>query len=229
MRKFNLLIVFMVLNCLTHAQEAETEVRQSTKIDFEDIETETKAKNSIFNFDKLYKRYELNDTSLDVVDYKHLYYGFTFTHRYSPRRRNEEEEKKVNKILAKSSPTYSDYKNILKISENVLKQNPFDIDMIWVTHLAYSGINSRSNAKKYLYKFDKIVETIFLSGDGLSTKTAMTVIDSRHEHIILNIAGFEFSGEQSLVSKHYDYLKLKANKYDLEGLYFNIERIIEKK
>ena len=115
MKKIQLTAIMLVFCVISYAQEDELEVRRSTKIDFNDIKNEVLAQNSIFNFDKLFKRYQANDTTLDVVDYKHLYYGYTFTHKYSPSRRNEVDEKKVNKILAKPSQTYSDYKNILKM------------------------------------------------------------------------------------------------------------------
>ncbi|MEN8119936.1 MAG: DUF4919 domain-containing protein [Bacteroidota bacterium] len=227
MKKVNLLIILLLSSCVIISQDNGIVTADFEKIDFKEIKTEVLAKNSNFNFEKLIKRYQANDTTLDIIDYKYLYYGYTFTDTYEPYARNSEQEKKVNKLLAKQNPTTTDYKNILKITSSVLKQNPFDLDMIWITHLSYSKLRKESEAKKWLYKFDKIIETIFKSGDGLSIETAMTVIDTRHEYIILEITGFVFGGQQSLVSGHYDYLKLKKNQYRIEGLYFNVERLLD--
>ena len=227
MEKVKLLIIALLLSLKIFAQDNGSVITSFEKIDFKDIKTEVLAKKSNFNFEKLFKRYQLNDTTLDIVDYKYLYYGYTFTDSYEPYTQNNEQEKKINKLLDKPNPSTTDYKNILKLTTEIFKENPFDLDMIWITHISYSKLRKKTEAKKWLYKFDKIIETIFKSGDGLTVKTAMTVIDTRHEYIILSISGFEFGGEQSLVSGNYDYLKIKKNEYNIEGLYFNVERLLD--
>lgn len=227
MKKINFLIIPLLLSFTISAQENGSVITRFEKIDFKEIKIEVLAKNSNFNFEKLFKRYQSNDTTLDIIDYKYLYYGYTFMDSYEPYAQNSDQGKKINKLLAKQNPSTTDYKNILKLTAGVFKENPFDLDMIWITQLSYSKLRNESKAKKWLYKFDKIIETIFKSGDGLTVETAMTVIDTRHEYIILSIAGFEFGGEQSLVSRHFDYLKVKKNEYEINGLYFNVERLLD--
>ncbi len=227
MKKIKLLIIALLLSLKIFAQDNEIEITRFEKIDFKDIKMEVLAKNSNFNFEKLFKRYQANDTTLDIIDYTYLYYGYTFMDSYEPYAQNSEQEKKINKLLDKPSPSTTDYKNILKITTEEFKENPFDLDMIWITHISYSKLRKKTEAKKWLYKFDKIIETIFKSGDGLTVETAMTVIDTRHEYIILSISGFEFGGQQSLVSRHYDYLKINKNEYGIDGLYFNVERLLD--
>jgi len=227
MIKVNILIIFLLFGYLVSSQDNGNVTRNFEKINFKDIKTEVLAKNSNFNFENLFKRYQANDTTLDIVDYKYLYYGYTYTDMYEPYSSNSDEEEKINKLLGKKNTSITDYKTILKTTAKVFKENPFDLDMIWITHISYSKLRKEAEAKEWLYKFDKIIETVFKSGDGLSVETAMTVIDTRHEYIILQIAGFEFGGEQSLVSRHYDYLKINKNEYGIEGLYFNVERLLE--
>jgi len=72
---------------------------------------------------------------------------------------------------------------------------------------------------------DKIITTILSSGDGVSKETAMHVISTRDEYIIINVLGFTYGGSQSLVKGNYDYLTLMQNEFDLKGFYFSVERL----
>ncbi|RLD74974.1 MAG: hypothetical protein DRJ10_16140, partial [Bacteroidetes bacterium] len=133
MEKVKLLIIALLLSLKIFAQDNGSVITSFEKIDFKDIKTEVLAKKSNFNFEKLFKRYQLNDTTLDIVDYKYLYYGYTFTDKYEPYAQNSEQEKKINKLLGKPNPSTTDYKNILKLTTEIFKENPFDLDMIWIT------------------------------------------------------------------------------------------------
>lgn len=63
-------------------------------------------------------------------------------------------------------------------------------------------------------------------GTELKKKTAFNIIYSSHEYAVLNILGFKFGGQQSLI-EHYDFLKVNKNKYNIEGCYFDISPILK--
>lgn len=74
---------------------------------------------------------------------------------------------------------------------------------------------------KIYFRMNCIIDAILKSGDGKTEDTPLYVIEVSHEYDILNIIGLEYGGEQSLVKNGMDYLKLKDNKMNLKGLYFD--------
>lgn len=80
-------------------------------------------------------------------------------------------------------------------------------------------------AEKLEFKLGRIIETIFSSGDGLTEKTAFHVISVSHEYDLIRALGFGFGGEQSLSNGKVDLLKVEANDYGINGMYFNISAL----
>jgi len=71
------------------------------------------------------------------------------------------------------------------------------------------------------------VQVILASGDGMSETTAFHVLNVSHEYDILNILGYEFSGNQKLTEGKCDYLSLKDNNDQVHGLYFDVKQIFK--
>src|SRR5574344_2025756 len=59
------------------------------KPDFDKIKTETLNPKSKFYFPKLMKLFLANDTTMDVSQYRYLYYGYLFQEDYNPYRTSE--------------------------------------------------------------------------------------------------------------------------------------------
>ena len=74
-------------------------------------------------------------------------------------------------------------------------------------------------------KFHNIMNAIFSSGDGKQCETGFHVIVVEHEYIMLNVFEIE-SKSQSLVG-NCDYLSFEKGKYNVDGIYFNIEKMLE--
>ena len=68
-----------------------------------------------------------------------------------------------------------------------------------------------------------LIAAIMETGDGLTVETAIHVNKVPDEYFILNIIGFEYGGEQTLVYPC-DYLSVEKNEYEVEGLYFNVQQ-----
>jgi len=82
-----------------------------------------------------------------------------------------------------------------------------------------------ATAKIIAFKFHSILNVILSSGDGKKCETGFHVLMVDHEYILLNLFEIE-SKEQSLVG-NCDYLSFEKGVYNVDGIYFNVEKMLE--
>jgi hypothetical protein len=81
-------------------------------------------------------------------------------------------------------------------------------------------------ATKVSYRFQSSIGAIMSSGNGKTCETGYHVISVSHEYVLLNLLRFQ-TQQQSLVGDC-DYLKFAKNEKNIEGIYFNIEKLFAK-
>lgn len=215
------IIFFILFSLISNVTFSQNDI---IEVNYKKIKKEIEDVNSNYYYDSLFSRYSRNDTTLNELDYHYLYFGYTFNSNYNPYGRTDWSEKAV-KLRSKGEMNDSDLDKLIQISSNILEEFPFDLDGLLYMVVAYDKKGDVENYNKWYRKYDGIISTILLSGDGLSEKTAIHVITTSDEYIILSILGFKFDGEQALVGKHFDRLKVSENEYNIEYLYFNVERL----
>jgi hypothetical protein len=119
------------------------------------------------------------------------------------------------------------YGKALEYAEKIMKANYVDINAHIVAAIAYKEKNDPEKEKFQRYVADGLVKSILSSGDGKSQETAMTVISTDEEYVILRVYGL-MPGSQALQSAnghHYDRLDAVNPKTNEKvTLYFNIDR-----
>lgn len=213
-----ILVFTLVLIITADAQTSQIDVN------YKDVSREVSDQSSPYFYPNLFERYLKNDTTLTLTDYHYLYFGFTFQKNYNPYGRPDE-MKEIRKILEKDDLSADEYKDLIKLSQKVLDEYPFDLDGVLYMTISNDKLGESDIATVWQDKYRKLIDTILSSGDGISEKTAMHVITTKDEYIIIQILGFDFDGEQSLV-KHYDRMKIAKNDFGIEYLYFDVERMI---
>lgn len=151
---------------------------------------------------------------------RNLYYGYTFQDKYSPYSRSTYSDS-LKVYLNKETLLKEDYDKIISLCDLVLLENPFDLRTINFKLYCFEKQENEADLKKNAIKMNMIIEALLSSGDGISKETAFYVINTSNEYDLLNIIGFKFGGEQSLI-EHYDYLTLAENKYNIPGFYFDV-------
>jgi len=76
------------------------------------------------------------------------------------------------------------------------------------------------------HKYFNLLKAILKTGDGTSEKMAYSVISVSHEYEILIMLGLKFAGSQELIGSC-DYLLVKENDKNIEGVYFDVSRLFE--
>ena len=217
-KKIILLIVILFSAKIT-AQEEAFQIP-----DYKAIEKEIQDKNSPNYYPKLMERLVKNDTLLTAENYKHLYLGYVFQPEYNAFWTSKN-EKKLRELYGKEKLETADYDKIIELINSTLKEFPFDLNPINYLAYVYHLKGDEGMAKSLSFKFHSIMNTILSSGDGKTCETGFHVLLVDHEYTLLSFFELEPKG-QSLIGKC-DYLKFEKGKYKVDGIYFNIEKMLE--
>ena len=192
--------------------------------DYELIKKDIQDKSSNYYYPKLLERLVANDSLLTSEDYRHLYFGYVFNPKYNVFYKSPDEEK-LSEYYRSEKLDEKDYDKIIQLAEHSLSLNPFDLRPMNYLGYIYHLKGDEAAAKNISTRFNTILGTILSSGNGLKCETGFHVISVSDEYILLNALKLE-SKSQSLTG-NCDFLSFEKGKYKVDGIYFNIEKILE--
>jgi hypothetical protein len=222
MKTIAILVLISSLIANAFSQKAEFK-----KPDYNGIKKIIDDKNSDSYYPVLFKRYTDSDTTLNIQDFRNLYFGYLFSKSYTVYDISEFTDS-LNLILKKDSLNSDDYNAIIKFEKLILDKSPFNLRDLSLSGFAHSRLGDTLIAKQIVFKLNMISGTILSTGDGRKESTAWHVISISHEYDILSILGFKFDGSQSLTKKGCDFLQVVENEQGIKGFYFDVNRILEK-
>jgi len=195
--------------------------------DYQKIKQQVNNKDSEFFYPKLFERYQGNDTTLQHKHYRMLYYGYPFQPGYQPSRSSPYSDS-LRTIYQKDSLKKADFDKIIEYEQRLLEKDPFSLRDLNTLAYAYAQKNEKQKTTRLDYKINLLIETILSTGDGLKEESAWHVTEPSHEQDILNVLGFQPAGEESMRGGGFDYIRVKENRYDIDGFYFNVSQVIKK-
>jgi len=133
----------------------------------------------------------------------------------------------TGKLYDKKILTLADYDSAIYYENIGLKINPFSLRDLNILSYSYIKTGNDSLANLINFKKEKLIKTILSSGDGRTEERGFFVITVSQEYDLLQILGFDFSGEQTLTPTGCDYLGVKENTYGVKGLFFDVNKIME--
>lgn len=217
-------LIFIALIFVTTGAAAQTQ--DLKKPDYAGIEKSTKDKSSQYFYKKLFARFTTADSTLTLEERRHLYYGFSFTEKYNPYSSGVAINE-LNKLLEKEVLTDKEMNHVVLLAGRELDQYPFNIRMREYRQFFLKKLGKNADAALENARIEMILDAILSTGDGTSKDNAFYVIEVGNEYQLLDILGFEYGGEQSLVEGRYDYLKLQKNAYNVDGFYFDVSRSLQ--
>jgi len=197
------------------------------KPNYKEIKKSIQDKDSKFYYPLLMERYIRMDTTLTLEEYKHLYYGYFFNDSYSVYGVSNYVDS-VNVILKKDSLLTDDYQQIIRYEKQVLEKYPFNLRDLNYLSNCYYRLGDTLMTRLQDYKLFMLARTITSTGDGMSEETAWHVLSVSHEYSLLEYMGFHFGGSQKLTTGGCDYLSVQENDYQIDGFYFDVNKILEK-
>lgn len=192
--------------------------------DYELIKKEIQDKASNYYYPKLMERLAVNDTLLNNDDYAHLYFGYVFDSKFDAFYKSADEEK-LSEYYRSEKLDEKDYDKIIQLAEHAITVYPFDLRPMNYLAYIYHLKGDEINAKKMAIRFNKILGIILSSGNGLTCETGFHVISVSDEYMLLNMLKLKVKA-QSLTG-NCDYMSFEKGMYKVDGLYFNIEKILK--
>ena len=122
----------------------------------------------------------------------------------------------------------SEYNRIIELASSTLNEYPFEISILDPLIYALRMEGKNELAAKLEFRFGRIIETIFNSGNGLTKETAFHVVSISHQKDMLRALGFGFGGRHAIVDAKFSYLKVAKNDFGIEGMYFDVSTIYRK-
>ena len=182
---------------------------------------------SPYYYPVLMMRYELGDSTLNLSDYRHLYYGYPWQDTYKPFETPPAQDK-ILEFFAENP----DLDNVpaVRLSElvgyanEVLKTEPFNPETINLLAFAYSGLGDREKEKIYYRKLQMIVAAIKSTGTGLKESSPWCIISFNHAVDLMGMMNALYK-KPEIVSRSVEYVPLIAPKGKIKGYYFDFSRI----
>jgi len=188
--------------------------------DYEAIEKAVADEQGEFYYPNLYARFNDADSSLNLEEQRHIYYGYIYQSEYRPYSRSEYRSS-IRELLETDSLTLADFETLNSYCDSSLADFPFDLDAMSYKIWALKNLSDSLAYEQILWKHNSIVDVLISSGDGISPERAFYVINTSHEYYLLGVFGFKFGNKQSLIGEC-DLLDLAENEFEIDGLYFNV-------
>lgn len=196
------------------------------KDDFQKILTKTKDNNDILSYDKLLKRFRINDTTLTDYEVLALLIGFTDKPDYKPYK-DSSTEREIFKLNGEKK-----YKEGLELGQKFIKTHPLSIKTLFEIAYSYHILKQEDSAKYYLYQGQRIFKAMYFSGDGKSKETPTFALGPADgQDYMYKFVGADIGTMGSGRDKDHNFLDMLEAKFD-DGrtmtLYFIIQHATNK-
>lgn len=217
-----LLIALLALACSTvaFAQKSKKEPPN-----YKAIKRLTEERGSAQSYDSLFTRFLASDTLLTTAEYRLLYYGYFFRPEFNEGDGGTAMDS-VRSLYRRDTLMPQDWKTLASYAALAIDSAPYDLGAHKAIVTAYRMLGDSQRYQVYKTRRNGILDAIFSTGDGRSDTTAFHVASVGHEYDILRLLGLSSKG-QSLTANLCDYLELRENEYDLDGLYFDVSQLFE--
>ncbi len=173
-----------------------------TPILWDSIRVEVLDAASVDYYPVLFERYQKGDTTLNLQNYRQLYYGFVFDSRYSPRQVNELEDQTLEFIHLNAEMMDSTRAvQLIELAQGALVQEPFNIEMLNLLCYGYSIVQNNEQLTQNLYKLNGILESILSSGTGIELEDPWVVLYREDIADILSFMGGEVRRKKIITTK----------------------------
>ncbi len=228
LKKLPQLVTILLLSLtalVAAAQSPEAGPQYPREPDNDAILREILNSESPYYYPSLFIRYMAGDTTLNLEEYRHLYYGYAWQPTYKP----FESPQSGTKLLAKfekglDSLTVEDCHEIIRYAGDVMKTEPFHPSTVNFLTFAYGALGDTINERVNAHRFKMLIETIQSSGTGLREKSAWHILYYPDADDVLGHMNLIF-GKNSVVSRTVEFIPLYERRGGVKGYYFNFERI----
>lgn len=222
-------LLLSVISVATYAQNSFLTLFSESKyvpLDLERIEAAIVVPSSPYFYPALVERFNKNDATLTLEDYRYLYYGYAFSSNYEPYMSSPYADSVANVILtdrriitAASSP------KLIYYIGKILEKEPFNIEFLNMISYVYGKMGDEESARVYSDKLHRILAAIFSSGTGVYKESPWYILYRSDVMNVLSILGVEVT-RRAYVTKSVEYYRLAEKLGDIKAFYFDFSLIL---
>lgn len=127
--------------------------------------------------------------------------------------------------------TLREQRDIVRIAESALKDNPFDLQSMYMLSRLYRDMGKSMSARIWDYRLENLLGAIISSGGGTTEEEPFMVISPDHEYFLLEVLGYDVN-DYEYREPGFDYLFVSradpatANSKTPKGFYFDVRPLI---
>ncbi len=196
------------------------------KDDFQKVLAKTKDQNDNLSYDKLLKRFSVNDTTLTDFEVLALLIGFTDKPEYKPYG-DLTTEREIYKLNGEKK-----YQEGLDKVNEFLKTHPLSVKALLEKSYSFHKLEQKDSAQFYMYQGQRIFKAMYFSGDGKTKETPTFALGPADgQDYIYKFVGSDIGTMGSGRDKNGNFLDILEAKF--EGgqsvtLYFIIQHATDK-
>ena len=219
--------VFSLFSASLFAQSQTSGAEYPSAPDYDKIFREINTETSSYFYPELFSRYQAGDTTLNLEDYRHLYYGYSFSPDYQPLQKRIYSDSlsiilSQNKDSLLLSPEL--FQEVERLCLLSLQNEPFSMNFTNFLTYIYQMSGQTELAERYGYQLKMIKQAIMSSGTGLSDKSPWHVL-YRSDMLDLLASLKARPSKRMYVTAQIEYFHLPVKNGDARGYYFNTGRI----
>ena len=201
--------------------------------DYRQIGRNVQDPGSTLYFPRLMERYRAGDPTLSLHEGRHLYFGFVFQPEFTAADTSPYNQLLVN-VLRRQTLTDQDYSDILRFSQALLQEDPFNLRALEAQLIALAHFQNMEEYSRVSWQRRTVILAITSTGNGMSADSPFFVTRAAHQFDILPFLGFSFGGNVYMVRNRgilalfsrnrntVNALSLDANPFGLDKIYFDI-------
>lgn len=128
--------------------------------------------------------------------------------------------------------TIREQKEIVRNAELALKDNPFDIQSMYMLSRLLQDMGKTMSARIWDYRLENLLGAIISSGSGKTKDDPFVVVSPDHEYFLLEVLGYDVD-DYTFEEPGFDYLKVHPtdpsripSSKTPEGFYFDVQPLI---
>lgn len=219
-----------LLSVTSYAQNGYLEMFSESKytpLNLERIEMSVVVPSSPYFYPSLVERYNKNDSTLTVDDYRYLYYGYAFSSNYEPYTNSPYADSVANVILTdRRIITASSSPKLIYYIGKILEKEPFNIEFLNMISYIYGKMGDDDAARIYSTKLNMILMAIFSSGTGVMKESPWFVLYRSDVMNVLSILGVEVT-RRAYITKSVEYYRLTEKLGEIKAFYFDFSLILK--
>lgn len=197
-------------------------------VDWSLVESLVGDPSSEFYYPSIYTKYMAGDTTLTLVDYRMLYYGYSFQEQYDPLAKKPKSDIVLQyQAQIFNSNTPDELISLIEKAKRAIADDPFNLRMLNILIYANSVLKDEYNVILNSHRMNGVIEAILSSGSGVDRDSPWSVIYRDDIVELTSILGGVLK-LRMYITTNVEYFHLNDRIEGIKGFYFDLSAVLRR-